>query len=320
MVENIFHAISLVVILLTFSWLAPPLGGLIYALFAVSIKIPYIGSFLNILLNRKVKLIVFPKLFGWLISSSSLLLSYLIYSLIFGGVSKVFEFQLLALFSIIHIINITQHLISFNLDTYSEYVIPASKMYKQFFDDDDLDYHLADFNNHMALSRSLFLDLYLPQLFRLVFAFAIIYYSLGNLGYIELTLEQNSVSLWESIKAAFTIIPLVDSDTLVYKGSVWNTLDGIAKFLMFLWSIFFIASAQSMFSDEEKIKNSFPSQEEIMKKRIDTIVQDMKDEIIHKGQKQIDNEASKNISEVQIMLEKNEEEENKSNADEKSNE
>lgn len=299
--EVIYQAISLVLIILVFIKIALPLGGLFYALFATSVKIPYVGTLINFLLNKRVKLIIIPKITGWIISSSGLILAHLLYSEIFGSVSEEFEFQIFAFFGIIQIINITQYLTSFNIDTYSEYVIPVRDMYKQFFKDDDLDYILSDFNNHMALSRSLFLDLYLPQLFRLVIAIAVLSYSLSNLGYIDFNSKVDSVSLWESIKAAFTIIPLVDSKDIIFKGDAWNILNSVAKFLLFLWSIFFIASAQSMFMDEGRVKDSFPSQEEIMDKKIDSIVQEMKEKFLEKGNdenidnKNISNEATKKL-------------------------
>lgn len=262
MIYEIFKSTILVLALFFCNSWSGALGGLFFSVFSLATRIPYIGKIFGFILNKKVKTIVVIKFISWLISSSGVLLGYLLFWSFFGSPTNTAEFIIILVFSISAVINIAYDLALFQMDTFSEHLKNGRFIFEKVFKDKELDFLYKDEKAQKSLSRSLFIDLHLPQLFRLLFSIGMTYFSLGNLGILQVK-NGEVVGILNSIQSAYSTIPIVGSASPIFEGQYWQVCSIIASFLVFLWTVFFISAAQSMFSDEEKLNDEDENQPEV---------------------------------------------------------
>ncbi len=244
--------IVLLTLLISTSIYSAPLGGLIWA--RISILTFFgknnISKLFRLFFYDYTKLIILFKLFSWFISSCGSLLGLLIFNFIYKYPMNKCELYLILLISLSSILNISANFITFDIITYNE-LLPNTKKYfkkksyKEIFD------FMKDKKTKQSISRSVFADLFITQLFRLFFSIALVYFSLAHLGYLQFVTNTTTCTITECIQIAFTNIqPLATNSITIFKGQVWTVCNFSASFLVFLWVVFFVSSAQSMFLDE----------------------------------------------------------------------
>jgi len=200
-----------------------------------------------------VKIAIIVKIFSWLVSSSGVLLGFLLFSLIWKEQPDTYQLWVMLSISLSIVINITYDLCQFQVMPFSSYIKEGHNFYQKFLGPGIMDEMMEDDLHKKSLSRSLFVDLHLPQLFRLLISISIIYFSLAHLGFLERT-HSAMPGLKDCLKTIFSIIPIIGKPEPIFKGGLWQLCEIVSAFLVFFWTVFFVAFAQSMFIDDSNLK------------------------------------------------------------------
>lgn len=255
MFDLIFKSICLISLLIASSYFTAPIGGLLWGTFCYTVYgTRILGKMLRPLFNDYIKLVLVFKLVGWVISSSGVLMGLIIFKSIFHESLNKWELYITGIVAFGVVLNIATSLTQFDMLTFSEYMPETKKYAGKLFGDNVLE-AMDGIKFKKTLSRSLFTNLFITQLFRLFFSIAVLYYSLAHLGVLSYADGIKECSIIDCIKIAFSSIqPLATNSTNLFQGTVWSICNFFASFLIFLWAIFFLSSAQSMFMDEDKIE------------------------------------------------------------------
>ncbi len=255
MIIEILRITTLAIVLILFSAYTAPIGGILYTSVSLSFRIPYIGKLFKALLYDYVKIVTIVKLISWLISASGVLLGYLVFSWLWGENLNAIDSWVVFSISFSVVINICYDLCQFNIRPFS-YHFGNTRQYGDKYFKEELDIIQTDTILQKSLSRSLFIDLYLPQLFRLLFSIGLLYFALVKLKILEIN-TPTLPTLSDCIKASFSTIPVVPNYKPIFKGDLWQMCNIICAFLIFLWTVFFLSAAQSLFNDREDVKDNY---------------------------------------------------------------
>lgn len=244
-----FKPIILAVLLYLTDLFSAPIGGFFYASIARLGLLPIVGFIFRFVLREPLNGGVIVKLVSWFISSSGILLGLGIYYLIWGLPSDTISLVILMLFSITAILHILQKMLLFEVLNYQD--ILDSPLRRQ-FSGPTLNGYINDPQTQKFLSRSLFADLYIPQLIKLLISFGIFYYCIGRLEIVELAPKAKMPSLFESISLALSLIPIGFENTKPYAGTVWQYINVFSTLAIFFWTVIFVSLASSMFTEDSK--------------------------------------------------------------------
>lgn len=217
-------------------------GALIYASFARSLTVPWVGPILSFLLNKPTHLMGVVKLFTWIVSSSGLIVSYWAYLHIFGEPSTRSEFWAMFIVASFSLIRIASHLVMFNLLPFREAFRVSSKT----FSPEQLAVVDGKLQHKLAVQN--FIAFYLTQFFRLLVASGFVYYCLGKLNFV-IVIQQPS--LFEAIGMAFSLVNLTADAANSYAGVVWVIVRAVSAFLVFYWTVLFISLAAASINPDD---------------------------------------------------------------------
>lgn len=257
MVFAILKALSLLLLIIVTHRYSHVLGGAFFAFFtAILPRTPILGKLFEKLIHGPIKIGVIIKFASWMLSASGMLLGIYIYALIFGMPDNTLEFWILLLSSLGSIINILYDFVLFQMITFKEHFAYSKNSIKKIVGEEVYEILLSDPKVQKSLSRSLFVDLYLPMFFKMLASMGVFYFSMGHLGFFELNpIVLTQPDLWECIKLSITFASFLDAENYNYfTGETWLISRIISYLLVFIYAAFFVAFAQSMFSDENEIK------------------------------------------------------------------
>lgn len=254
MVFLILKGIILALFLIITSIYSKVAGGFFYMLTTLTLKIPYVGVFFRFILDGPIKFGILVKILSWVISSSGLLLGIGIYYLFWGVPEQPFELYILLVCSIGVILNILHDILDFQSITSREIIehIGENKFFRKLIG--EYAYYVMTTNSQIqrTLSCLHFIDTNLPQLFRLLISIGILYFSLGNLGYFELSSDQTTLSLIDSVLLTISYVLPFEGIVLPYMGLYWTIAKIFSSICIFIWTVFYISIAVTiLFEDNE---------------------------------------------------------------------
>lgn len=235
-------------LLIVFSAGANIIGGLLSLGIALMIRIPYLGKIFNFLFNDAIKLTSAFKFFGFVISSSGLLLGLYVYYLIFGMPNGYYQSWVLLVCSSAVIINFFHGVMNLETMNFRDMISMASHYSEKIYGGDIVRAVYSDNGIKRQLIYSAIVSMYLPQLFRMLSSIGLFYYAMSQLKFITLKANITMLpSLYDCLKYSFSLLPIVKLDNSEYPfiGFTWDVFSIFFGVVILVWTVFFITTAQT---------------------------------------------------------------------------
>ena len=203
-----------------------------------------------------VKVIMRPLYLGgivkWmslLVASTGMLLGYWVYRSIFTEPSHWLEYSVILVSAVLNISHIVFDMLLFKTIDFKDVMNSGMRYLPSAFTAmNDISDESQKQKVHLALSKSSFTDLYIPQFMTLLVAMGFLFYSLAGSGLLQ-SGRYPVPGLDVCLSHVFSFIGLSSSEKWTYDGRLWLIVDLCCKFLVFIWLVMFVTSAPSIFVD-----------------------------------------------------------------------
>lgn len=239
----VFKLSALLALLIFFARYASVLGGVMWTLFALILRIPFIGRVYRFLFWGQVKMLILLKLATWVTSAAGLLLGLIVYHAIFGVSSTDYEFWILLIVASGVLVNFLYDVwyLEF-LDIRDVYDFTMNNEYvERYLGKENVESIKADDELKTKLMFGSFIDTMIPHFLRIMSTIGVFYYASYHLGLFETGESSTVPTLYDCIKYAYTYLPIekVDTGEVVFTGVFWDVTNVVFGILIFLWIVVF---------------------------------------------------------------------------------
>jgi hypothetical protein len=239
----VFKLLMLFALLIFFARYASVLGGVMWTLFALILRIPFIGRIYRFLFWGQVKMLILLKLVTWVANAAGLLLGLIIYHAIFGKSSTDYEFWILLIVASGVLVNFLYDVwyLEF-LDIRDIYNFTMNNEYvEKYLGKENIESIKADEELRAKLMFGSFIDTMIPHFLRIMSTIGAFYYASYHLGLFETSGNSTTPTLYECIKYAYTYLPIekVDTGEIAFTGVFWDVTNVVFGILIFLWIVVF---------------------------------------------------------------------------------
>jgi len=241
MVYDIFKLASLLFFLFIFGEYSKVIGGFLWAILALILRIPLIGKLYHFLIFGKVKFSVLIKAATWAIGASGILMGIFAYYLLFKPTGCQIENWIILISSIAVIVNFFHRTMYLDMLDYEDVHAFGQKYVRKIMGDEAAE--LMDDNEiKPKLIFSNLIDTEVVRFLRYLVCIGVFYFSANQLGFLNI---KNGYStnpdLLLCIKYAFAFVPIekVSNIEVAFEGNFWDAINVFFGIGVFLWTIVF---------------------------------------------------------------------------------
>lgn len=236
-------------IVFAFGSLGAPLGGFIYMLSGLSLRIPYLGRLSQFLLNGSVKTVGLVKVVSWCLSSAGLLYGYFLGKYFLGPPRSTIDYVAIAVPALVGVINTSYSILYFEMIDIEGYFSASVRFMPKHMrellieaDDDDL----------IGIARRNFADMNFILLLKFLAASGLLIFSLAHLEVFGPAARE--LPLLTSLQYSLSPIGLGSSPTEELHGVTWSFLRFLIGLVLLVWLAVFIAFSMDSLPDAQRLR------------------------------------------------------------------
>jgi len=261
MMYDIFKIASLLFFIIIFGEYSKVIGGFLWAILALILRIPLIGKLYHFLLFGKVKFSILIKATTWAIGASGILMGIFFYFLLFEPTGYPIENWIIFISSIAVIVNFFYSTMYLDILDYGD-IHAFGKKYVRKIMGDDAANMMEDEEVKTKLLYSNVIDTEVIRFLQYLVCIGVFYYSANQLGFFNIKPNASvNPDLWLCIRYAFAFVPIekVNNVDVIFEGSTWDAVNIFLGMGVFLWTFIFfgaVVDSLSQYRNSDKDSNS----------------------------------------------------------------
>lgn len=251
-------------VLTVLAWGSAPLGGFLFSLFTLTVRLPRVGGLSRFVLAGPLKVAGLLKIAAWTISATGLIYGYYLCEAIVGAPATPTQWIAIALPALVLFSNRVYAVVHLDFVDFRS-ILKGLRGYLRNFlkegvdqlDDDDL----------LTLVRRNFVDMNLIPLLQFLSASAVVLLAADHLGLAGRPLGTSTLS--DCLKATFSFSGLTSGEGApIFSGPVWIVLRFVCGVVLLVWGAVFLAFAMDALPDVDAVREALdiPTREEAQAK------------------------------------------------------
>ncbi|MEZ4824982.1 MAG: hypothetical protein R3C61_01620 [Bacteroidia bacterium] len=272
MIYDIFKISLLILFIIIFGEYSKVIGGFLWAILALGLRIPLIGKLYRFILFDKIKFSVLIKAATWAIGASGILMGIFVYYLLFQPTGNQVENWIILISSVSVIVNFFHRTMYLDMLDYEDIHAFGQKYVRKVMGDEAAS--LMDDNEiKPKLIFSNLIDTEVIRFLRYLVCIGVFYFSANQLNFFDIKSGYSSNSdLLLCIKYAFAFVPIekVSNIEVAFEGNFWDAVNVFLGIGVFLWTIVFfnvVLNEATTIIQQHKNKNS----ENTLEKKFDNL-------------------------------------------------
>jgi hypothetical protein len=218
-----------------------PVGGFIFGALMAPHMIPGLGRAYHFLIQGPIKLLFPIKVTSWLVSGSGTLLGWWAANELLGSQWMPWHTTAALIASTLTFLAAGSKVLEFTVVPPTHEILdgmkrlgPIARLMER-MDSGDTD----------RLARTYFVDMLVSQLFGLLTAGGLVFYTMGQLGLLELAKPSESLTIWSSMLVSWSMGTLFGASE-VFTGTTWVVVRATFQLCLFLWLTVFLQLGTSL--------------------------------------------------------------------------